>query len=79
AQLVSRGLPVKVYEAGSAVGSNLLDWGHVRVFTPWRYCVDALARKILESHGWQMPELEAFPTADEIVSQYLAPLAKVPE
>ncbi|TIQ21019.1 MAG: NAD(P)/FAD-dependent oxidoreductase [Mesorhizobium sp.] len=79
AQLVSRGLPVKVYEAGSAVGSNLRDWGHVRVFTPWRYCVDAIARKLLESHGWQMPEPEAFPTADEIVDQYLAPLAKLAE
>ncbi|CAH2406010.1 NAD(P)-binding domain-containing protein [Mesorhizobium escarrei] len=79
AQLVSRGLSVNVYEAGSAVGSNLLDWGHVRVFTPWRYCVDAVARKLLESHGWQMPEPEAFPTADEIVSQYLAPLAKLAE
>ncbi|RWP40797.1 NAD(P)-binding domain-containing protein [Mesorhizobium sp.] len=79
AQLVSRGLPVKVYEAGSAVGSNLLDWSHVRVFTPWRYCVDAVARKLLESHGWQMPEPEAFPTANEIVDQYLAPLAKLAE
>ncbi|RWK64247.1 NAD(P)-binding domain-containing protein [Mesorhizobium sp.] len=78
-QLVSRGLSVKVYEAGSSVGSNLRDWGHVRVFTPWRYCVDAVARKLLESHGWQMPEPEAFPTADEIVDHYLAPLAKFPE
>ena len=41
AHLIARGLPVKVYEAGPAVGSNLRDWGHVRVFTPWRYCVDA--------------------------------------
>jgi hypothetical protein len=79
AQLVSRGLPVKVYEAGSDVGSNLRDWGHVRVFTPWRYCVDAVARRLLESHGWQIPEPEAVPTADEIVDQYLAPLAKLSE
>ncbi|MCV3208116.1 NAD(P)-binding protein [Mesorhizobium sp. YC-39] len=77
AQLISRGLPVKLYEAGSQVGSNLRDWGHVRVFTPWRYCVDAVARKLLESHGWHMPEPEAFPTADEIVERYLAPLARL--
>ena len=25
------------------VGSNIRDWGHVRVFTPWRYCVDPAA------------------------------------
>ena len=41
AHLVARGLPVKLYEAGSKVGANIRDWGHVRVFTPWRYCVDA--------------------------------------
>lgn len=79
AQLISHGLPVKLYEAGSEIGANLRDWGHVRVFTPWRYCVDAVARKLLEDHGWQMPEPEAFPTADEIVEQYLAPLARLSE
>lgn len=79
AHLVSRGIPLKVYEAGAQVGANLVDWGHVRVFTPWRYCVDAVARQLLESHGWKMPELEAFPTAKEIVNQYVAPLANLPE
>ena len=78
AQLVSRGLPVKVYEAGSAVGSNLWDWGHVR-FSRRGAIVDAVAQKLLESHGWQMPKPEAFPTADEIVDHYLAPLAKLSE
>lgn len=79
AHLVGRGIPVKVYEAGPQVGANLLDWGHVRVFTPWRYCVDAVARRLLESHGWQMPRPEAFPTANEIVDQYIAPLANLSE
>jgi hypothetical protein len=79
AQLISRGLKVKLYEAGSHAGSNLSDWAHVRVFTPWRYCVDAVARRLLESHDWAMPEPEAFPTAAEIVDQYIAPLAQLPE
>ena len=50
AQLISRGLPVKVYETGQLVGSNLRDWGHVRVFTPWRYCLDAAATALLDRH-----------------------------
>jgi thioredoxin reductase len=79
AQLISRGLKVKVYESRSHAGSSLSDWGHVRVFTPWRYCVDAVARQLLEGHGWTMPELEAFPTADEIIDQYIGPLAQLPE
>ena len=77
--LVERGLPVKVYEAGTAVATNLRDWGHVRVFTPWRYCVDRAAVKLLERSGWTMPEPEACPTADELVAHYLEPLARLPE
>jgi cation diffusion facilitator CzcD-associated flavoprotein CzcO len=38
--LIERGLPVKVYEAGSGVGASIRDWSHVHIFTPWRYCVD---------------------------------------
>lgn len=79
AQLVSRGIPVKLYEAGAHVGSNLLDWGHVRLFTPFRYCVDAVARQLLESHGWRMAEPEAFPTGKELVDNYLSPLASLLE
>lgn len=78
-QLIQRGLPVKVYEAGAVIATNLKDWGHVRVFTPWRYCVDQAARKRLEESGWTMPEPEAFPTADELIARYLEPLAKLPE
>ena len=55
AHLIARGLPVKIYEAGPAVGSNLRDWGHVRVFTPWRYCVDTATTALLARRGWRMP------------------------
>lgn len=75
AHLVARGLPVKVYEAGPSVAANLRDWGHVRLFTPWRYCVDSAAADLLAASGWQAPMPEAFPTADEIVERYLEPLA----
>ncbi|MER8380576.1 NAD(P)-binding domain-containing protein [Mesorhizobium sp. M1399] len=77
--LIAQGIPVKVYEAGNAVASNLRDWGHVRVFTPWRYCVDQAARNLLEVHGWRIPEPEAFPTANDLVADYLEPLAKLPQ
>ena len=79
AHLIARGLPVKVYEAGPAVGSNLRDWGHVRVFTPWRYCLDGAATALLDRHGWRAPPADAFPTGAELVSAYLEPLARTPE
>ena len=79
AHLLSRGLPVKVYESGPAVGSNLRDWGHVRVFTPWRYCVDQASTALLRRRGWRMPDAEGYPTGGELVSAYLEPLAATPE
>jgi thioredoxin reductase len=79
AHLVARGLPVKLYEAGPAIGAGMRDWSHVRVFTPWRYCVDAAAAAMLERRGWRMPAPDAFPTGGEIVAKYLEPLAALPE
>jgi thioredoxin reductase len=79
AHLIARGLPVKVYEAGPAVATNLRDWGHVRVFTPWRYCIDAAAAKLLQRHGWRMTAPDAFPTGDELARDYIEPLAALPE
>jgi NADPH-dependent 2,4-dienoyl-CoA reductase/sulfur reductase-like enzyme len=79
AHLLARGLPVKVYEAGPTVGSNLRDWGHVRVFTPWRYCVDAAATALLRRQGWRLPAADICPTGAELVSAYLEPLARTPE
>ncbi|MGF7161604.1 hypothetical protein FHS85_003245 [Rhodoligotrophos appendicifer] len=79
AHLITRGLPVKVYEADPGIGANLRDWGHVRLFTPWRYCVDPVAAELLERQGWRLPDGDAFPTGAEIVSHYLNPLAATPE
>lgn len=79
AHLIAQKLPVKVYEAGPAVGANMRDWGHVRVFTPWRYCTDAAAAALLERIGWQAPPADNFPTGGEIVARYLEPLAATGE
>jgi thioredoxin reductase len=79
AHLIARGLPVKLYEAGPTVGASLRDWGHVRVFTPWRYCLDTAASALLERHGWRSPPADAFPTGSEILAEYLEPLAAMPE
>ena len=79
AHLIARGLPVKVYEAGPEVGANLRAWGHVRVFTPWRCCLDGAATALLDRHGWRAPEADTFPTGAELVSAYLEPLARTSE
>lgn len=79
AHLLDRGLAVKLYESGPQVGANLRDWGHVRVFTPWRYCVDQAATRFLLRHGWRMPPPDDFPTGNDLVRVYLEPLAAAQE
>lgn len=79
AQLLAHGQEPVVFEAGPGVGTSLLGWGHVRVFSPWRYNVDAAARALLERAGWVAPDPDDFPTGEEIVERYLAPLAALPD
>jgi thioredoxin reductase len=79
AQLLERGLEPVVLEAGSSVGTAPLAWGHAHMFSPWRYNVDKAARALLDRHQWAAPDPEAFPTGRDLVEDYLAPLAALPE
>lgn len=78
AHLLRRGLPPLVFERGIDVGASVREWGHVRVFSPWTYNIDAAARELLESAGWTAPDPEALPTGGQIVRDYLEPLAAHP-
>jgi thioredoxin reductase len=75
AHLRSRALPVLLLEAGDRVGAAVRGWGHVRTFTPWQYVVDPVAEQLLATTGWTRPTTAAPPTGDELVEQYLEPLA----
>ncbi|MGD6980802.1 MULTISPECIES: FAD-dependent oxidoreductase [Citricoccus] len=75
AHLVERALDPLVLEAGPEVGAAIRAWGHTRLFSPWRYNVDAAAARLLEPTGWVTPDPEALPTGTELVEQYLQPLA----
>ncbi len=79
AHLIRRGATPLVLEAGMAVGANVLSWGHVRIFSPWKYNVDDAARDLLDRRGWTAPDREDYPTGRELVESYLRPLAATPE
>jgi N-acetylglutamate synthase-like GNAT family acetyltransferase/thioredoxin reductase len=79
AQLVERGIPFFILEAGSRVGSNLLDYGHVRLFSPWRYNASPAMARLLEGAGWKQPAEEGLPLAAEVVSELLEPFARLPQ
>jgi thioredoxin reductase len=78
ARLVERGIPLLVLERGPRPGAAVEGGGHVRVFSPWAYNIDAAARSLLEGGGWQAPDPEALPTGHAVVRDYLAPLAAHP-
>jgi flavin-dependent dehydrogenase len=73
-----RGQPFLVLEAGDDVAASVRQWGHVRLFSPWRYDIDHAARQLLETAGWAAPDPEVLPTGAELVEEYLHPLAKLP-
>lgn len=75
ANLAERGESFVVIEAGEQAGASVLSWGHVQMFTPWRYCFDQAAYRLLQSAGWKAPADDDFPTGAELVERYLMPLA----
>ncbi len=75
AHLLKRGQTPLVFEAGRTVGAAVLQWGHVRLFSPWRELLDREAAALLAAESWQAPDPAAYPTGRELVESYLAPLA----
>ncbi|MFN4009183.1 MAG: FAD-dependent oxidoreductase [Pannonibacter sp.] len=78
AELIGRNMQVVVLEAGPQVGANIRHWGHVKMFSPWRYNIARATRPLLVAAGWQEPDLDSIPTGQDLVSQYLDPLAGLP-
>ncbi|MER7243519.1 FAD-dependent oxidoreductase [Kribbella sp. NPDC000426] len=79
AHLAERGLDFVVLESGPSVAAAIEEWRHVKLFSPWRYDIDAAARRLLEQAGWSEPDLGTLPTGGDLIDVYLEPLAKTPE
>ena len=75
AHILERELVPIVLEAGDRVGHSVRQWGHVQLFSPWEYNIDRAAARLLATTGWNSPEPDRYPTGDELVEQYLEPLA----
>jgi thioredoxin reductase len=78
AHLAERGLPFIVLEAGDRPATAVREWGHVRLFSPWRYNIDTAAAKLLADAGWQRPDDDRLPTGAQLADDYLQPLAELP-
>ena len=75
AHLAERGVPFVVFEAGNGPAAAVRQWGHVTFFSPWRFNVDSAAERLLKETGWTMPGPDRDPTGQELINDYLAPLA----
>ncbi|HET7639509.1 MAG TPA: FAD-dependent oxidoreductase, partial [Ktedonobacteraceae bacterium] len=71
AHLLRKGETPLVLEAGASVGATILNWGHVRLFSPWRYLIDGEAAALLAEEGWNAPDPEGYPSGRELVEEYL--------
>src|SRR6478752_2890271 len=78
AHLLERGLEPLIFEAGPSAGAAIGHWRHIRLFSPWRFNLDAAAVRLLEASGWESPRPTALPYGGELIDQYLAPLAALP-
>jgi thioredoxin reductase len=78
AHLIQRGETPLVFEAGAEIAANVRSWGHVQLFSPWRWCVDKAAVALLEAQGWRHPDPDRLPTGQELIDDYLLPLAQTP-
>jgi thioredoxin reductase len=78
AHLAERGLPFTVLEAGDQPADTIREWGHVRLFSPWRFNIDAAAARLLAGVGWVRPDDDKLPTGAQLTGDYLQPLADLP-
>ncbi|WP_411731247.1 FAD-dependent oxidoreductase [Paeniglutamicibacter sp.] len=84
AHLLERNQEVRVLEVGTGPGAAIRNWGHIRLFSTWRWNIDAASRRLLETPtedyagNWQAPRETRLPTGAELVEAYLEPLATHP-
>src|SRR4029453_6941271 len=71
ANLVERGIDFVIFEAGDDIGSSIRQWGHTRLFSPWKHVVDPASRRLLEATGWDLPSPESLPTGTQLVGHYM--------
>ena len=77
AHLVAKNVSFMIFESGHTVGSNILQWGHVRLFSPWQYNIDKVALTLLEESDWKAPVMKRLPFGKDLVEDYLIPLANL--
>ena len=72
------GYPFTLYEVSPQVAGHVVQWSHVRLFTPWSMSVSPRMREALGALGREVPSNGACPTGGDLVEQVFKPLASSP-
>lgn len=78
AHLSKHNVPFFILESSTQIGHHIRQWKHVTMFSSWQYNVDPVAAELLEKSGWNAPPAEDYPTGQDLIEQYLSPLAELP-
>ncbi|MFT4185612.1 MAG: FAD-dependent oxidoreductase [Micrococcaceae bacterium] len=79
AYLQDRGLKFVLFEQNEKIAGAIEQWRHISLFSPWKRNVDGLSLKLLDKHGYKIPDMNGNPTGAEFIDEYLAPLAATDE
>lgn len=63
---------ISLFERGPSVGHNVIQWSHVRLFSPWSMNVSTWGRSLV---GLSVVDETQCPTGREYLDHYLLPLA----
>ena len=73
--IIARGGRPLILERGDRVGANVREWAHVRLFSPWKWIIDPVARAFLSEARFPLPDPEGVPTGAQLLSEFIEPLA----
>lgn len=76
-EFATLGHTVHIFDRG-LLAQNMRDWGHVRMFSPWKLNVSERGVARMKEMGIPLPDMETFPTGAYYVLNYLSHLVQHP-
>ncbi|MEM7512787.1 MAG: NAD(P)-binding domain-containing protein, partial [Bacteroidota bacterium] len=76
-RLMKKDIPFLVLEKGSSPGNNMLQWGHVPLFTNWAESVDTLSMDLLKKHGIGFQVPDSHPKGAAFAKEYLGRIGSI--
>lgn len=76
-RLATNQIPFRILEKGVQVGNNVLEWGHVNLFSNWSESVDSVSIEFLNNQGVEFDLPDNCPSGKDLVDGYLSKIGDV--